>query len=215
MVWPAAWIAEVEQQQPPAWQQRVLYITTSWLWITIRSADECEGLFQDPYSSEICLNRYIQTSHLLFKSQLAHCRYGSCVPFSEYMLGSGIPCDRVYESGTDYVYIIESIQTLNVIWEIEEELQEDSYCIDSLLRMICHYYLPPCGNSTDFEPPTSVCSDACYLLSKMCPTHWGYFESELRKENIPLNCSYVEYVYSLYDSCSDLGVRTSKFYTQK
>ena len=188
----------------------VLYITTSWLLITTCSADECEGLFQDP---EICLNRY-KPSYLLSKFILAHCRYGSCVPFSEYMLGSGIPCNRVYDSGTDYVYInnsIESIQTLSFIWEIEEELQEDSYCIDSLLRMMCHYYLPPCGNSTHFEPPTSVCSDACYLLSQMCPTDWGDFELKLRGESNPLNCLYVDNVHPFNHSCSDLGVYMSKF----
>ena len=141
-------------------------------------------------------------------------RYGSCVPFSPYLLGNGIPCDSVYESGTDYVYIkysSESLQPLNVIGGVEDVLQKESssddfYCMNSIIQMICHYYLPPCGNSTHFEPPTFVCSDVCHLLSQMCPTQWGAFESKLRKESNSLNCSYMENLHSLDHSCLDLGV---------
>ena len=146
-------------------------------------------------------------------------RYGSCVPFSQYLLGRGIPCDSVYESGTDYVYITnssESLQPLNVIGGVEEVLQKefssnDFYCMNSTIHLICHYYLPPCGNSTHFEPPTFVCSDACRLLSRMCPTHWGAFESKLREKSISTNCSFMENVHPLNHSCVDLGVHMSEF----
>ena len=147
-----------------------------------------------------------------------HPRYGSCVPFSPYLLGTGgIPCDEVYETGTDYVYINnanESLQPLNILGGIERELDDvfsDHDCTLSTMRMICHYYLPPCGNSTHFEPPTSVCSDACHQQSQMCPFHWTFIESRLGSN--PLNCSYTDAVLNpLPHSCSDLGVYTSMFY---
>ena len=151
---------------------------------------------------------------------LIYSRYGSCVPFSPYLLGSGIPCNNnVYKSGTDYVYIKnsnESFQPLNVIGQIEAELHENSlnHCLNSTIRVICHFYLPPCGNSTHFEPPTSVCSDACLLQSEMCPTHWRAFESELRRINNTLSCSNVENAVGPFPhSCSNVGVDTSKLST--
>ena len=147
-------------------------------------------------------------------------RYGSCVPFLPYLLGRGIPCDSVYKSGTDYVYIensSESLQPLNVIGEVEDVLQVESslndfYCMNLTIHLICHYYLPSCGNSTHFKPPTFVCSDACHLLSQMCPTHWGAYESKLKGKSNPLNCSYIKQnTDPLNHSCSDLGVYTSEF----
>ena len=147
-------------------------------------------------------------------------RYGSCVPFSPYLLGTGgIPCDEVYETGTDYVYIKngnESLQPLSLLGGIENQLHDlfsTDDCTLSTIRMMCHYYLPPCGNSTHFEPPTSVCSDACVLLSQMCPFHWTYIvESELGLiDSYPLNCSYMDYsvLNPLPHSCSNLGIYTS------
>ncbi|CAI8029843.1 Tyrosine-protein kinase transforming protein RYK, partial [Geodia barretti] len=143
-------------------------------------------------------------------------RYGSCVPFSPYLLGSGgIPCDSVYESGTDYVYLknsSESFQPLNVLGGIEQQLDDvfsNHDCTLSTVRMICHYYLPPCGNSTHFEPPTSVCSDACYLQSQICPSYWTFVESRLGQiESNPLNCSFSESILNPipHTSCSHLGV---------
>ena len=129
------------------------------------------------------------------------------------MLGRDIPCESVYESGTDYVYIKKSsefFQTLNEIWRIEKKLQEDStFCMNSTIRMICHHYLPPCGNSTHFEPPTAVCSDACLLQSQMCHTHWSDFEKEISN---PPNCSHLENALPL--CWSDQEISTSKFSTQ-
>ena len=48
-------------------------------------------------------------------------RYGNCLPFSNYPTAIGIPCDSVYEIGTDYVYIRngnETLEVLNAIGEI-------------------------------------------------------------------------------------------------
>ena len=140
-------------------------------------------------------------------------RNGSCVPFSPNLLGTDIPCESDYDSGTDYVYIQdrESFQALSIIWRIQDEFKEDSFCMNSTIKMICHHYLPPCGNSTHFEPPTAVCSDACLLQSHMCRTNWSHFESQLSEISNPLNCSHLENAPLCW---SDQEVSISKFSTQ-
>ena len=151
----------------------------------------------------------------MFLFLLTLSRHGSCVPFSPNLLGTDIPCESVYESGTDYVYIknsSEPFQALNIIWGIEEKFQEESFCRNSTMKMICHHYLPPCGTSTHFESPTAVCSDACFWQSQMCPTNWSCFESQLREIRNPLNCSHLENALPL--CWSDQEVSTSKFSTQ-
>ena len=85
------------------------------------------------------------------------------MPFSSYIAFAGSPCDSVYESGKDYVFIRHDKQFLDrlrMIADFENQL-EASYqgnCVESTIRLICHYYLPPCGNSADFTSPApSVC----------------------------------------------------------
>ena len=140
-------------------------------------------------------------------------RHGSCVPFSPNLLGRDIPCESVYESGTDYVYVEdhEPFRALNIIWRIQNEFKEDSFCRNSTIKMICHHYLPPCGNSTHFEPPSAVCSDACLLQRHMCRTRWSKFESQLSEISNPLNCSHLENAPLCW---SDQEISTSKFSTQ-
>ena len=49
-------------------------------------------------------------------------------------------------------------------------------------RGLCYYYFPPCGNSSHFEPPRSVCVSVCqYLTENVCRKEWAdalqYFDS--------------------------------------
>ena len=46
------------------------------------------------------------------------------------------------------------------------------HCNDIVRRVICHFYLSPCGNSTHFESPTSVCKETCHQIGKMCGQEW-------------------------------------------
>ena len=152
-------------------------------------------------------------------------RFGNCVPFK--IRQRGTPCDALYTPGVDHVYISnrrrggnfdqylsyveDSGLVLNVIPE---------RCIDPALRVLCHFFLPPCGNSTFFEPPTSVCMEACNYLAEICPFEWeqvvAYFEVNdywLRPNGLTfINCSNTgEYLDPLPHCCSDVGVNIRKF----
>ena len=125
------------------------------------------------------------------------------------MTSNGIPCDSVYDVKNDYVYIsslLEMLEPLRVIAEYEHQYDVIG-CPQSTLRMVCQLYLPPCGNSTHFEPPISVCSHGCYLQNHICPTYWENWENLLfHTENNLLSCSRAENI--IPNSCSDRGVFT-------
>lgn len=144
-------------------------------------------------------------------------RYGSCGPLSEIMTSNGIPCQYSYDTQNDYVYLrnsLESFHFLNAIAQYEFNLRfEDgifdiSDCLYPTLRMICHLFLPRCGNSTHFELPTSLCSDACHQQSLICSARWEHYKSHLNNPDSSLNCSTTETTVPF--SCSDSGVYSRK-----
>ena len=172
-----------------------------------------------------CLNKFViilvAISHAL-KTMISNYlfvydfRYGACIPFSlSPTLNFTTLCEGVYQKGKDYVYISKQetadyyVNLLNVIGETEYLLREnfaDNECTDPLLRMICHYYLPPCGNSTHFEPPTSVCEAACELQSEKCQIFLENFQQTLKRfTGDQLNCS-TSILDPLPHSCSNLGL---------
>ena len=119
----------------------------------------------------------------------------------------------MYQEGRDYVYIskqrtVEYYKNiLNAIHETEQFFKRhlnDDKCTNSTIRMICHYYLPPCGNSTHFEPPTSVCEAACELQSDECSSLLANFQQRLMTGD-QLNCS-TSILDPLPHLCYNLGL---------
>ena len=45
-------------------------------------------------------------------------------------------------------------------------------CVEQVYRVICHYYLPPCGNTTHTLPPSSLCQEECLYVEKSCQAMW-------------------------------------------
>ena len=92
-------------------------------------------------------------------------------------------------------------------------------CLDEARAILCHYFLPPCGNETVFEPPSSVCEETCDYLRYLCPEEFEalmeYFRS---REHIlgrlgvtMINCSNTgEYIAPLDHCCSDLNIEIRK-----
>ena len=92
-----------------------------------------------------------------------------------------------------------------------------SKCIDPFMRIFCHFFLPPCGNSTVLELPTSVCMETCKSVQEICPLEWErlltYYEANdifFRRNGLTfINCSNTgEYLNPLPYCCSDVGVDT-------
>ena len=88
---------------------------------------------------------------------------------------------------------------------------------------MCHYYISTCGNSTVFEPPTSVCQDVCEYLWNLCPDQFQQLALHfLRNANVltpagltMINCSNTgDYISPLQHSCSDLDIKIREFWLQ-
>ena len=45
-------------------------------------------------------------------------------------------------------------------------------CVKKVFRVLCRYYLPPCGNSTHPVPPSSICQEECQMVQKKCNRTW-------------------------------------------
>ena len=73
-------------------------------------------------------------------------------------------------------------------------------CYDVARRMICHFYLPPCGNSTVFELPTSVCKEACHAVESICGEEWDNVSRMFEQEHAAL-----ELVGQTFIDCDDPG----------
>ena len=91
-------------------------------------------------------------------------RFGVC----EVYTGYAVACNDVINIGIDSVYITKSLGTQNDISKIlNVNLQNslfvnhDKDCVNQVFRIICHYFLPPCGTVTNSLPPSSVCQEEC------------------------------------------------------
>jgi len=148
-------------------------------------------------------------------------RFGNCVPYQTHEQTIG--CDALYTPGVDYIYV--SYQRTGGNLDRFLDYIEDAAnfvlnvfqaeCYNPALRVLCHYYLPPCGNSTTFEPPTSVCTEVCSDLKEMCRDGWEFVVSTLEEGDLRLkahgatfiNCSNTgEYLDPLPHCCSDVGI---------
>ena len=88
-------------------------------------------------------------------------------------------------------------------------------CINEARKVLCHYYLPTCGNISAYEPPTAVCGDVCTYLRNLCPDEYeqlaGYF-SVKAEWFVPygltmINCSNTaDYLPSVQHCCTDLDI---------
>lgn len=140
-------------------------------------------------------------------------RYGTCFPFqADEEISS--PCDFLYKSGVDYIYAsYSSIENfgkyIKTITKTATRLTSVSdECLRSTIRVMCHYYLPSCGNSTHFKPPTSVCSNVCHIQSQMCPYEWTEFMNAFVNDMIGfINCNNTgKLLDPLPHCCSNVGI---------
>ena len=61
---------------------------------------------------------------------------------------------------------------LNKIFE-DNESGDDEDCMKEMNRLLCHYYLPPCGNTTHPAPPSSICQEECQMVQDKCKDIWN------------------------------------------
>ena len=151
-------------------------------------------------------------------------RYGNCVPYDTSILVKGTPCDDLVIQNVDYVFIphnrafgnlqyfLRILGDVELIFSFVPEI-----CRDEAKLVFCHYFFPTCGNSTVFEPPTSICEDTCNQLRSLCPVEWelarDYFETRPNLGTLGftmINCSNTGEYLPPSHCCEDLGIEIRK-----
>ena len=130
--------------------------------------------------------------------------YGTCVPF--YSTEPTI-CDEYYKPGIDYVYVPinrRDGQYSKLIKDVIEYgdtiLQYFKVCSEEARKILCYHYLPPCGNSTLFQPPAAVCSKYCKQFTEKCDKEW----SDIIESIGPLNLVLASEGLEIFD-CDSPG----------
>ena len=147
----------------------------------------------------MCFVRYRERlNHLLF-------RYGHCIPFRKQEKES--LCDDFYTSGVDYIYIPRtrnhgrySRLMKDIIMFAPILLGSLDKCYEVARSIICHFYLPPCGNSTVFELPKSVCEDTCLQVQEACGEEWQRVLDMFQQNRIALEREGTSFI-----DCADPG----------
>ena len=105
-------------------------------------------------------------------------------------------CNDVLIPGTDYVYARSTLgsqimisEFLNdyVINNFGTELNES--CFRHVNTILCHFYLPTCGNATHSAAPSSICQEDCQRVQENCLETWNYVSSVLNDSFPRLNCN--------------------------
>ena len=136
-------------------------------------------------------------------------RFGSCQAYT----GGTKVCDGVMKLGTDFVYIPKSYGTQNNIsallnTNISLFDTHDKDCTEQVFRIMCRYYLPPCGIITQTLPPSSVCPKECSQVQSSCAATWQLAE-EIFKEDTFINCNDTsELLFPLPNCCTGAGIRS-------
>ena len=103
--------------------------------------------------------------------------YGEC---SVYKWETAV-CEGVVRRGIDSVYARSRLGDQSTIAQLLNESIKDverliadhtDSCVDQVFRVLCNFYLPPCGNATHPVPPSSICQTECEMVLQNCQTTW-------------------------------------------
>ena len=139
------------------------------------------------------------------------CRFGECEP---YTVGIKV-CDGVLRPAYDYIYILKSFKSQSNISIILNNMIQRSHeafaihdkdCVDQVFRVVCRYYLPPCGNFTHTLPPTSICQEECSQVQSKCQETWQTARAQLTPLQF-INCDDTsQLLFPLPNCCTGAGI---------
>ena len=148
--------------------------------------------------------------------------YGVC----EAYMGGVTWCNSVFRAGVDYVYIPyarthgdQRLLSSNINNAMAFILLLPEQCRERGIKLLCNYYLIPCGNSSVFQPPVSVCSEQClHLRNDLCPYEWELVLAYLRRNPglVAIGLGFIEcnntglILEPLPHCCTDAGITLRK-----
>ena len=122
-----------------------------------------------------------------------------------------------------YSYIPKSYETqsniisiLNTKIQISDQLfaNHDKDCVDQVFRVMCHYYLPSCGNISHIHPPTSICQEECFQVHSQCQETWQAARVLLTPLSF-INCNDTsQLLFPLPNCCTGAGIFAGSYIQQ-
>jgi hypothetical protein len=142
-------------------------------------------------------------------------RFGYCEPYA----GNCKLCNKIFRESIDYVFIaavhgsqknISSIIDSEIPPYLESNSLEDGdECYENILRVICNYYLMPCGTESVKLPPYSLCSEECSTVERDCPIAWRTAKHALENYNF-ISCDKTSnFIFPLPSCCTSMGIEWS------
>ena len=91
-------------------------------------------------------------------------------------------CNGALRVGLDNVYISNRLDgnQSSISTNMNSKIQNmeaiitrhSKECVEQVYRVICYYYLPPCGNITYTQSPSSLCQEECVHVEESCQATW-------------------------------------------
>ena len=142
-------------------------------------------------------------------------RLGKCEAYT----GGVEVCEGVVRPAYDHIYIPASYgNQSNISTTLNNKIRRshevfathDKDCVDQVFRVLCHYYLPPCGNFTHPLPPSSICQEECAQVQSKCPETWQ--TAGLLASYPFINCDYTsQWLFPLPNCCTGAGISPGMF----
>ena len=121
-------------------------------------------------------------------------------------------CDRFHNS-SDYVftrfkhqsYILDELDSR--VYDMLSE-NSDGECGDLMARLLCHYFVAPCGANRELHLPLSVCPDECNYVQSACPIQWSTVNNILTNAQLStIKCAAGSLLQGLAPCCIDAGIK--------
>ena len=146
--------------------------------------------------------------YIIYTSLHVH-SHGECAIYDRTALDiTETPCDRFFKDGVDRFFVANDRLGGNAnryIRYFDDPQHKLAFnivpeCPEEARRVVCQYFLPPCGNVTMFEPPKSICEDVCDYLITSCSVAYraivDYFKNR---------ADLIELGFNFFNSCSNTG----------
>ena len=123
-------------------------------------------------------------------------------------------CNDIVSVGIDFVYITKSLGTQDDISTLLNDklqsslfIKHDKDCVDQVFRIICHYFLPPCGTVSKRLQPSSICKEECSYVQSSCQETWDLVKHTFGSDHF-INCEDTSDLLSpIPHCCTGTGIQ--------
>ena len=125
-------------------------------------------------------------------------------------------CNGVIRPNIDYVYASFRLGDQSKIAElINKNIKDleraiadhDDVCVKQVFRVVCYFYLPPCGNSSHFARPTSICQEECHMVQTKCRKTWDIALLAFKTIDPVIHCNDTSrLLFPVPHCCTDAGL---------